>query len=63
MTGEATTDYCRPCAEMTAAAAQRETGRPHRARSASRQRGGIRECSHCVVRVDRTFEAVEIGAA
>ena len=63
MTGEATTDYCRPCAEMTAAAAQRETGRHHRVRSASRQRVGIQECSHCVVRIDRAYEAVEIGGA
>jgi hypothetical protein len=59
----ATTSFCRPCAELAASASERETGRPHRARSAFRQPAGVRECSHCVIKIERAFEAVEIGVA
>lgn len=59
----ATSTFCRPCAELAAASAERETGRPHRARSAFRQPADVRECTHCVIKIDRTFEAVEVAAA
>jgi hypothetical protein len=63
MSDLATSSFCRPCADLAAAAAEREAGRPHRARTAFRQPADVRECTHCVVKIDRTFEAVEIAAA
>ncbi len=56
----ATTQYCRP---LAASAAERETRRPHRAQSAFRQPAGVRECAHCVMKIERAFEVVEIGVA
>lgn len=63
MTCDATTSFCRPCAELTAAAAERETGRLHRARVAFRQTVGIRKCTHCALHIERAFHCVEEAQA